>query len=262
MLELIRCAQAMNRLQLDPDDDDVSFWMHAKSVFNRRFHAMNTSIHSLALFLHPMCRKLAILQAANGRSFEFMVKTALGVAHQWRWNEEKAKWLIKDLKQYYQCRGPFAGGHASVLDWWECLPISAESHPVKALAIVLLSMLLMSRGYFHIWVALKLSNVATFPSILSKRSVNFVQTIPTTFTKELALPGSLFIIDTPTCTLEKIPASMLIWQQNLRPILLGFHLLLRKLHMPMITLRGRKQSVWTRLRRHLTVLRKRWPRRD
>jgi hypothetical protein len=43
------------------------------------------------------------------------------------------------MKQYYQCKGPFAGGQADGLDWWENLPISAESHPLKALAITILS---------------------------------------------------------------------------------------------------------------------------
>ena len=54
MLELIRCAQQMYRIELDPDED-VDFWVHAKSVFNRKFHSMNTSIHALSLFLHPLC---------------------------------------------------------------------------------------------------------------------------------------------------------------------------------------------------------------
>jgi hypothetical protein len=54
MLELICCAQAMIHIPSKPDDD-VGFMMHAQSVFNRRFHSMDTSIHSLALFLHPLC---------------------------------------------------------------------------------------------------------------------------------------------------------------------------------------------------------------
>jgi hypothetical protein len=83
MLELICCARQMSQLELDADDDDTGFWMHAKSVFNRRFHTINTELHSLALFLHPMCRKLAVTDASKGRPFEFMVKTALTVAKQW-----------------------------------------------------------------------------------------------------------------------------------------------------------------------------------
>ena len=65
MLELIRCAWQMLRISLEPDED-AGFWVHAKGVFNCEFHAMNTSLHNLALFLHPMCRKLVVFQAANG----------------------------------------------------------------------------------------------------------------------------------------------------------------------------------------------------
>ena len=64
MLELIRCARQMYRVELDPDED-VDFWVHTKLVFNHKLHAMNTSIHVLSLFLHPLCRKLAVSQAAK-----------------------------------------------------------------------------------------------------------------------------------------------------------------------------------------------------
>lgn len=59
MLELIQCARQMMRLQIE-DGEDIGFWMHAKTVFNCEFHAINTNTHALALFLHPMCWKLAV----------------------------------------------------------------------------------------------------------------------------------------------------------------------------------------------------------
>ena len=99
---------------------------------------MNTEIHSLALFLHPMCRKLAISQTASGRSFEFMVKIALGIVKGWKWKEMDAQKLVEDMKQYYQCKGAFASAQANGLDWWENLPITAEAHPLKSLAITIL----------------------------------------------------------------------------------------------------------------------------
>ncbi|KAH7920574.1 hypothetical protein BV22DRAFT_1107611 [Leucogyrophana mollusca] len=138
MLELIRCARTMSQLERDPDEDE-GFWLHAKTVFRQRFHAMNTDIHSLALFLHPSCRKLAIQQVANGRSFDRLLKIALDIAKRWRWSEAKAKKLIDDMKQYHLCRAPFAGGQPDGLTWWEGLTVSAEEHPLKALAIVLFS---------------------------------------------------------------------------------------------------------------------------
>ncbi len=55
MLEFIRCARAMTRLELE-DGEDSGFFYHAKAVFNRCFHEMNTETHSLALFLHPLCQ--------------------------------------------------------------------------------------------------------------------------------------------------------------------------------------------------------------
>ena len=136
MLELIRCARKLSQLTLD-GGDNTGFWFHAKRVFNHRFHAMNTDHHSLALFLHPMCRKLAISQAANGRNFEFMVKTALSIAKQWRWDEAEAKSLVFNLKEYQKCTGVFSGGQADALDWWECLPVTAKQCPLKAMAIML-----------------------------------------------------------------------------------------------------------------------------
>ena len=115
----------------------MGFWMHMKQVFNRQFHAMNTDHHSLVLFLHPMCQVLAISQAANGRNFEFMVVTALSIAKQWRWGEAEAKSLVHNLKEYQKCTGVFAGGQVNTLEWWETFPITAKQCPLKAMAVIL-----------------------------------------------------------------------------------------------------------------------------
>lgn len=40
---------------------------------------------------------------------------------------------------YYQCKGVFTGAQANGLKWWKNLLISAESHPLKVLAIMILS---------------------------------------------------------------------------------------------------------------------------
>jgi hypothetical protein len=135
MLELIQCAQQMLCITLEPDEDTL-FWVHAKAVFNRKFHAMNTSLHNLALFLHPKCQKLTVFQAAKGQSFDKICKTALEIARQWCWIKERAGWLAEDLRQYYHCKGPFVGGQADAMKWWECLEISVDQYPIKALAIV------------------------------------------------------------------------------------------------------------------------------
>ncbi|KIK76488.1 hypothetical protein PAXRUDRAFT_169799, partial [Paxillus rubicundulus Ve08.2h10] len=137
MLELICCTKQMSQLKCD-NDDNFGFWMHAKSVFNKQFHAINTDYHSLALFHHPMCRKLAITQAASGRSLEFLIKVALDVAKCWKWDKVKAMKLIEDMWAYNLSRAPFAGGQAIGLAWWENLPISADTHPLKPFAVMIL----------------------------------------------------------------------------------------------------------------------------
>ena len=88
MLKLICCACKMLWIELDTDKD-VDFWVHVKVVFNCKFHSMNTSLHNLTLFVHPLCHKLAISQAAKGRSFNEVCKTALEIARQWRWINTK-----------------------------------------------------------------------------------------------------------------------------------------------------------------------------
>jgi len=125
-------------LEFDPDDN-VNFWTHAKMTFNRRFHMMNTELHSLALYLHPLCRRLAITQVANGQTFDFMVKAALEVAKQWRWDRQRAMKLSNDLQAYNRSVSPFSGAHKDGLTWWKDLPIHSEDHPLKAFAITMLS---------------------------------------------------------------------------------------------------------------------------
>jgi hypothetical protein len=100
--------------------------MHAKHVFNHRFHAMNTDHHVLALYLHPMCCKLATSQVANGQNFEFIVLVALSIVQQWRWDEAEAKSLVHDLKEYHRCTGVFAGVQADTLEWWKQLPVTMQ----------------------------------------------------------------------------------------------------------------------------------------
>jgi hypothetical protein len=86
-----------------------------------------------------MCRKLAVSQVAKSRTFEQMCTTAMDIAKQWRWDQHRAAKLLDDLKQYYQCKGPFAGGQVDGKDWWENLSVAGRDHPLKPFAIVLFS---------------------------------------------------------------------------------------------------------------------------
>ena len=96
---------------------------------------MNTNLHSLALFLHPLCRQLAISQAAKSHTFQNFCKITLEIAQRWKWNSETVSKLLCDLKEYHLCRGLFVGGKADAKDWWDELPTKGSIHPLKTFAI-------------------------------------------------------------------------------------------------------------------------------
>ncbi|KAJ7801203.1 ribonuclease H-like domain-containing protein [Mycena olivaceomarginata] len=137
MLELIRCARIMGNFELE-DDEDAGFLAHAKATFDRRFKYIATPIHWLALFLHPLCRKLAVSETAHGHNLEFMVERALKLAQQWRWTEHKARQLAADLKVYYYCKAPFSGGSKDAKGWWEDVP-AGKHEGIRSLGIILAS---------------------------------------------------------------------------------------------------------------------------
>ncbi|KAJ7755888.1 ribonuclease H-like domain-containing protein, partial [Mycena metata] len=137
MLQLICCARTMSQMVLE-EGEDAGFLAHVKSMFDRCFKLIATPIHWLALFLHPLCRKLAVLSTVNGYSIDLMVETALKIAQQWKWTSTKAMQLKDDLRAYYQARSPFAGGKGDARSWWESVP--KENHEgIRTLAIVLAS---------------------------------------------------------------------------------------------------------------------------
>ncbi|KAK7023025.1 hypothetical protein R3P38DRAFT_2779770 [Favolaschia claudopus] len=94
MLELLRCARTISKLDL-LDDEDSGFLNHAKATVDRRFNKIATPTHWLALFLHPLCRKLALPGDAR--------------TDMWKWERSKATKMVADLKAYSQCKAPFTG---------------------------------------------------------------------------------------------------------------------------------------------------------
>jgi hypothetical protein len=68
-----------------------------------------------------------------------MCTAALDIAKQWCWDGDQALKLVENLKQYYQCKGPFIGGQANGKNWWESLPISMKTYLLKTLAITIFS---------------------------------------------------------------------------------------------------------------------------
>ncbi|KAI0056370.1 hypothetical protein BV25DRAFT_1978033, partial [Artomyces pyxidatus] len=138
MLELIAAHRAISQFQL-MDGDSLPFMNHAIFTVNKDFHAMNTTLHWLALFLHPLCRKLAISTVTHSRKLEDACKTAAFLAKEWNWTASAAQQLMTDLKMYHDGRAPFAGGSADARKWWSGLIVTAQDHPLKGLAIRILS---------------------------------------------------------------------------------------------------------------------------
>ena len=123
------------------EGEDLGFWVHAKSVFNAKFHVMNTELHSIALFLHPPCQKLTISHAVKSQTFGDMCRVTLNIARWWGWSAEVAMKLIDDFKQYHLCKGLFIGGLADAKEWWDGLPTTGTKNPLKLFATLILSII-------------------------------------------------------------------------------------------------------------------------
>jgi len=138
MLQLIWAHRAVVNSPL-MEGDDPAFADHAKTTLNIHFHAMNTNIHWLALFLHPLCRKLAVSTAPHSRKLANAYRIALDIARRWGWSKEMAQSLARDLKVYHNGDALFNGGKSDGKDWWKSLVVNVNSHPLKALVIKLFS---------------------------------------------------------------------------------------------------------------------------
>ena len=157
MLELIQCAWQMLWIELEADED-VGFWVHTKAVFNHEFHGMNTELHNLALFLHPMCRKLAIFQAAKGRSFDEVCKMSLGIARQWCWDEGRAVGLWKTWSSIIIAK--VLSLEDKPMQWnggriWRSQPINIPSKPSRSRFLQSFHTPLMSNDSSPTWRAFK-----------------------------------------------------------------------------------------------------------
>ena len=138
MLQLIWAHRELIHMKLN-DGEDQLFLDHARQVVNEQFHSINTDLHWLALFLHPLCRKLAISTATHSRKLDDAYAIAIRIVRKWKWSEDQARKLMGDIKQYYHGNPPFQGGAADGKDWWKSLVVSASTHPLKALAIKIFS---------------------------------------------------------------------------------------------------------------------------
>nr|GAT45526.1 predicted protein [Mycena chlorophos] len=118
MLNLLRVARQLSPLK-DEDEDDREFKKHAYAVMDKRFNQMATPLHRLALFLNPLCRKLAATEVL-GFTLHDMKTTALSIAKdKWKWKKADCAALSKDLDEYHACHAPFNGGQPNAPAWWK-----------------------------------------------------------------------------------------------------------------------------------------------
>ncbi|KAJ7222628.1 ribonuclease H-like domain-containing protein [Mycena pura] len=141
MLNLLEAARQLSTL--DTKDDNTreykDFLVHAKRVVDKRFRQMATPVHRLGLFLHPLCRKLAIVDAP-GFTLRDVKRTVLQIAEKWSWTEEDGMRLAADIGEYHACREPFAGGQKDASGWWKMVVAKDKAHPLKPFAIAILGL--------------------------------------------------------------------------------------------------------------------------
>jgi len=138
MIELLDAYRSVLKLPIQ-ETYDVEFYNHAVRVLMKEFHSINSPLHWFALFLHPLCRNLAISSATHSRTIEDAMRIGLDLASRFGWKEDVARRLAKNIGSYAAGSSPFKGGTADGLDWWKELPVQASECPLKSMGIRILS---------------------------------------------------------------------------------------------------------------------------
>ncbi|KAF9005030.1 ribonuclease H-like domain-containing protein [Cyathus striatus] len=138
IIQLIWAHCKINNLP-ESEFEDKQFLRHAKETITHYFHTMNTELHWLSLFLHPLCQKLALLSSVHSRTLKDAFNIALTIAEKWEWSRAHAEQLLRDIQAYASEESPFTGGKADVKSWWTSVNIGF--HPIwtfslKIMAIV------------------------------------------------------------------------------------------------------------------------------
>ena len=86
MLYFLGAARKVALLSAE-EGDDPEFFQHVHNIIDKRFFQITTPLHQLALFLHPLCRKLAVLDR-DGFMLCDMKCTTLEIAKEkWNWSQ-------------------------------------------------------------------------------------------------------------------------------------------------------------------------------
>lgn len=138
VIELLRIGRFLQRMKPDNNDDEA-FLDWARAVFNREFKKIHTDTHHLALFLHPLCRKLALSGLPESRTLGDIIDTALKIAKRLGWDETTSRKLIQDIIDYEKDRGPFGvrTGRSDPHQWWDRLTVVDTAHPLRVFALLM-----------------------------------------------------------------------------------------------------------------------------
>ncbi|KAJ3990836.1 ribonuclease H-like domain-containing protein [Lentinula boryana] len=138
MLQFLGAARRVANVSRE-EGDDPEFIKHAHTTLDKRFWLIATPLHRLALFLHPLCRKLAVLEY-EGFTLRDLKLTALTISKEkWNWSREDCAQLGQDVDDYYACRKGFEGGNKDPCAWWKSLTMNSEKHKLKLFAVAILS---------------------------------------------------------------------------------------------------------------------------
>ena len=140
MVKLIDAYRTVLNLPIK-ETYNVDFYNHAVRVLMKEFHSINSPLHWFALFLHPLCRNLAVSSATHSRKIEDAIRIGLDLASRFRWTQDAAHRLVKNINTYMDGSAPFEGGTPNGLDWWKELPVKASDYPLKSMGIQILSII-------------------------------------------------------------------------------------------------------------------------
>ena len=140
MVELIDAYRNILNLPIQ-ETYNVDFYNHALGILTKEFHSINSPLHWFALFLHPLCRNLAISSATHSQKIEDAMRIGLDLASRFGWTKDAAQQLVKNISAYADGCSPFEGGTSNGLDWWNGLPIKVSDYPLKSMGIRILSII-------------------------------------------------------------------------------------------------------------------------
>lgn len=138
MVELIDAYRTVLNLPLK-ETYNIDFYNHTVRILMKEFHSINSPLHWFALFLHPLCRNLAVSSATHSRRIEDAIRIGLDLASRFGWTQDAAHKLVKNINTYVDGSSPFEGGTPNGLNWWKELPVKASEYPLKSMGMRILS---------------------------------------------------------------------------------------------------------------------------